>query len=390
MCARKHALWLVSWYPDRLQPINGDFIERHAYAASRVVNVIVLHITKDPQIKAIQLETDYSRAPHLVVYRWYYPPSRFRISWLQKLHHVWKYVRTAFRAYRLIQKKHPSIDYIHVHVCWKAGLLALCLKRLFGNPYWISEHASYFQPASPASYWRDHGLKCWLIRLILRQASLWLPVSADLGNRLRMVAGDKPIYVLPNAVDITLFTYQQKTRQREIRRFIHVSDMQPHKRPEAVIAAFERIARQLPEWELQLVGPWRGELEKKILGSPYADRMCITGWLFPAEVALHLQDADVFVMCSDYENQPCALLEALCCGLPVIATRVGGIPEIVHEGNGKLIPPGDELALANAMLEVARQLPYFDRHIIACEAQACFGYPAITEHFKQVYDCPGN
>ncbi|SFV29230.1 glycosyltransferase [Thermoflavifilum thermophilum] len=390
---RKHILWLVSWYPDRIQHTNGDFIERHARAASEVANIIVLHLAWDPRATQACLEKDERHAPHLVVYRWYDVPSACRIGWLRKLFHFWKYVQAFIHSYRKIQAMHGPFDFIHVHVCWKAGLMALCLKWLSGQEYFLSEHASYFQPASPRSYWKDHLWKRVLVKLILRGAKLWLPVSEDLGRKLQSVAGSKPIYVLPNAVDTSLFSYQRKMTPdahpsaMSMRKFIHVSDLRPHKRPEAIIAAFEQIAQQLPGWQLYLVGPIRDDVKKRMLTSVFSDRIYMTGWLTSSEVAVHLQQADVFVLYSSYENQPCVILEALCCGLPVIAPRVGGIPELINNRNGWLIAPEDTQALSRAMLEIANRLEDFNRETISYEASLHYGFPAIVEHFRHIYAC---
>ncbi|QOR75219.1 MAG: glycosyltransferase [Thermoflavifilum sp.] len=385
MCARKNILWLVSWYPDREQPVNGDFIERHALVASTIVNVIVLHIAWDAQLSAARIEKDDTHAPHLMVYRWYDAPSTCSITWLRKLHQFWKYFRGVIQGFRTIQQAHTPLDCIHVHVCWKAGLTALCLKWLSGKSYLLSEHASYFQPASPHAYWQDHPWKRWMIRLILRGASLWLPVSENLGHHMQTIAGRKQVYVLPNAVDTSLFTYREAGYHREFRTFIHVSDLQPHKRPGTIIAAFEQVAPRLPEWRLLLVGPIRNDVKHRWQQSPYADRIYFTGWLKPPEVAMHLQHADVFVLYSDYENQPCALLEALCCGLPVVASSVGGIAEVVNERNGRLIPPNNLQVLSDALLDVANRIDDFDRVAISLEARTRFGYPAIAEHFRRIY-----
>lgn len=100
---------------------------------------------------------------------------------------------------------------------------------------------------------------------------------------------------------------------------------------------------------------------------------------------MHLQHADVFVLYSDYENQPCALLEALCCGLPVVASSVGGIAEVVNERNGRLIPPNNLQVLSDALLDVANRIDDFDRVAISLEARTRFGYPAIAEHFRRIY-----
>jgi glycosyltransferase involved in cell wall biosynthesis len=74
-----------------------------------------------------------------------------------------------------------------------------------------------------------------------------------------------------------------------------------------------------------------------------------TGEIAYEEVAKAMQQADCLLLFSHIENSPCVIGEALCCGLPVIASRVGGIPELIDEQNGILVPAADETALLNAM-----------------------------------------
>jgi glycosyltransferase involved in cell wall biosynthesis len=70
------------------------------------------------------------------------------------------------------------------------------------------------------------------------------------------------------------------------------------------------------------------------------------------EVANKMKNANCFVLFSDYENQPCVILESFATGIPVIAPRVGGIPEIVEENRGILVEKADEKALFEAMKNV--------------------------------------
>jgi glycosyltransferase involved in cell wall biosynthesis len=90
-------------------------------------------------------------------------------------------------------------------------------------------------------------------------------------------------------------------------------------------------------------------------------------------------------MFSFYENMPCAILEALCSGLPVIATEVGGIPEIIRKENGILINVGKETELLDAMKEMIRTYHIYDRRQISREATEQFSYEVIGKKIVDIY-----
>jgi glycosyltransferase involved in cell wall biosynthesis len=110
--------------------------------------------------------------------------------------------------------------------------------------------------------------------------------------------------------------------------------------------------RQVPRASLAVVGegPELSALERAISDASVAERVSLVGAL-PRDSAMQwLRAADAAVLSSDWENFPHAAVEALAAGTPVIATSVGGVPEIVQHGvNGLLVPPGDVAALAAAM-----------------------------------------
>jgi glycosyltransferase involved in cell wall biosynthesis len=98
-----------------------------------------------------------------------------------------------------------------------------------------------------------------------------------------------------------------------------------------------------------------------------------------------MQQADAFVMFSRYENLPCVLIEAMACGLPVISSNVGGIPEIVHDFNGRLVDSEDEEGLADRLKELIEENEHFDREKIRNFAVENFSMPSIGADLNQLY-----
>lgn len=127
--------------------------------------------------------------------------------------------------------------------------------------------------------------------------------------------------------------------------------MQPVKR----VVALVRAAADVADLRLVLVGdgPQRAAVEAAIAESRAGDRITLTG--FTDDPARHLRSADFLVHPSAAEACPMAVLQAMACGLPVLATSVGGVPEIVRDGiDGLLVPAGDDDELREALRLLAK------------------------------------
>ena len=121
-------------------------------------------------------------------------------------------------------------------------------------------------------------------------------------------------------------------------------------RQKALGTAIDAIAR-VPEARLVLVGdgPERAQLDRAVAASGAGDRITFRGALSRDEALRTVAGADAALLSSDWENLPHSAVEALSVGVPVVSTAVGGVPEVVRDGeNGLLVPPGraDELAAA--------------------------------------------
>ncbi len=115
------------------------------------------------------------------------------------------------------------------------------------------------------------------------------------------------------------------------------------------------ILSDLPDTGLIVVGdgPQRDDLVAQAQELNVHERVRFVGTVPKGQVFAYLKACDVFVLNSSYEGLPHVLLEAMAAGLPVIATHVGGVPEVIdHQSNGLLIPPGDSKALKEALMRL--------------------------------------
>ena len=128
----------------------------------------------------------------------------------------------------------------------------------------------------------------------------------------------------------------------------------PIKAHDVLIEAFAEIVEEFPHARLRIAGggPLMGNLQQQISQKGLSCRISLEGpTLAPQRF---YRDIDVFVLPSRSEGMPLVLLEAMASGLPIVATKVGGIPEIVQSDIGWLCEPGDPYALAAAMRDAAR------------------------------------
>jgi glycosyltransferase involved in cell wall biosynthesis len=134
----------------------------------------------------------------------------------------------------------------------------------------------------------------------------------------------------------------------------------PHKGIDQIIETLP----MLPGVELLVIGdgPERAALEARARALGCDARVIFGGGLPPAEVVAQLRKADAFVLNSRYEGLPHVVLEAFAAGLPVVATAVGGTPELVREGeSGLLVSPGDVVRLRAAIQTVLEDRALRDR-----------------------------
>jgi L-malate glycosyltransferase len=176
------------------------------------------------------------------------------------------------------------------------------------------------------------------------------------------VSSSFPIEVIPNFVDTDTFRplsqdstctqpacVQCKDKERII---VHVSNFRPVKRVDDVVRIFDLVQQKIPT-RLLLIGdgPERSKVEALIREKGLQGRVTFLGKL-EAFVEI-LQNSDLFLLPSETESFGLAALEALSCGVPVIASDVAGLPEVVQHGvTGFLAPVGDVEAMANYSLQL--------------------------------------
>ncbi|MGH9367881.1 MAG: N-acetyl-alpha-D-glucosaminyl L-malate synthase BshA [Thermoanaerobaculia bacterium] len=168
----------------------------------------------------------------------------------------------------------------------------------------------------------------------------------------------------------------------------HVSNFRPVKRIADVLAVFDRIRREMPA-RLLLIGdgPDRSAAERLAESGGFADRTAFLGNVASIETILPV--ARLFLLPSDAESFGLAALEAMACGVPVIGTSAGGLPEVVTDGaHGYLRPVGDVEGMAEAALTLLRDPEKWADFSRRARRHAVETFPtdAIVVRYRELYD----
>lgn len=381
----RSVLWLCSWYPNAADPFTGDFIKRQAEALSVVQPLKIIYSGKYPKVPKQQPGSTVGTFPNLQEVILYYPFTA-KDNIVSRVRSLFTYFRKHADLIRQLKNNNELPDIVHVQVAFKAGLIAFYLKWKYGIPYVLTEHwTGYYQQAKD-SLFRRSFLEKYLTRLVLKNAAMLITVSEALGNQIQQHWIPIPFRKILNVVDTRLFYHQENRRPQKF-RFIHISTLGFQKNPEGIVRAFTSLVKEGIDSELVLVGPVNPGLGKMIAetGLPLNTIRC-TGEISYEQVGVELRNASAMILFSFYENMPCVLLESLCSGIPVIATRVGGIPEVIGNENGILINAGDEKELLEAMRTIIQKEPVFNKEQISAQASSRFSYEAITKEILAVYD----
>src|SRR5688572_11806081 len=267
-------------------------------------------------------------------------------------------------------------DLIHVHIFSEARI-ALGLARLLRVPLVVTEHWTALcreGELSPARlkfarqvYERSEGV---LVVCDHLRGCIEANTGANIKSR-----------VIFNAVDTSVFFDDGRPREKNI---LTVARLEPAKDIPTLLRAVSMLKDK--NIGLKIVGRGdAGQFTELIRELGISDRVEFLGEQSKQKIAELMRTSTVFALASLWENSPCVIGEALCCGLPVVATRVGGVPELVDQSQGRLVDAGDSQALADGLEEILQHPDQFDRRGIEAAARVRFGYESIGAQLDEVY-----
>ncbi|MBF0628812.1 MAG: TIGR03088 family PEP-CTERM/XrtA system glycosyltransferase [Magnetococcales bacterium] len=291
-----------------------------------------------------------------------------------------------WRLWKFLRSWRPDL----VHACNLATLEGAVPTRLAGVKRFV--HAEHGRDThDPDGTNRKYLL---LRRLLTPWVDRFVPVSRDLAQWMETTVHIPAAKIHPILNGVALpAPGPARPAPDPARPFLigTVGRLWPIKDHVNLIHAFHALRQRLPDRAMQLMivgdGPERTRVETLAARLDLTDALRITGW--QNDITPFLQQFDLFVLPSKAEGTPLTILEAMAMALPVVATRVGGVPDLVVAGaTGQLVPPEDPQALADAMLDYLLHPARLNAHGTAGRARIAtdFSMTHMVAHYQTLFE----
>lgn len=268
-------------------------------------------------------------------------------------------------------------DIVHVHFADTAvSIVEACRKR--GIPYVVTEHASSIMDDEKAAGQAE------MMRYVYENAAAVIAVSPALASQIEKFTGVKA-EVVDDIVDTGVFRLERQEKTDGF-RFVSAGHAEYRKGFDVLVSAFARVSAKYPDCSLLIMGGGT-ELENiKRQAAGLGANVEFSGRFKREEFSHELGRCDCFVLASRHETFGVVYAEAMCCGVPVIATRCGGTEGFVNERNGLMVEVDDVDGLVSAMEYMHDHAADFDRKEIASAAESRFFPSAVAGSIAAVLD----
>jgi len=290
------------------------------------------------------------------------------------------------RCLRVCLKERP--DLLHVHWPFPHALMALPAAKLLRIPMVVNFHGAELLLA------RKFPWVAPVLRFLVGRSDAVVANSGFTAGRVRALR-DARVEVVPYGSPLPAFEGQAEPFAKTPRRILFVGRHIERKGIPFLIRAMEKLENPA-DWELRIVGTGdvTEELKAEAANSAQAERIVFTGKLSSGELAREYLGADLFVLPAivdskgDTEGLGVVLIEAVAAGLPLVASDVGGIPDVVTDGEtGLLVPEKDPVALARAFERLASD-PALRAKVVAGAKSRCaelFSWENVVARLLGIY-----
>lgn len=342
-------------WPGNVNPWNGIFVREQAEAIDKEgtsATVLTARVFRADPYEAID--------GRVKVFRFWFPSKQILLAEYERIpvFRIGFYLLSGiFKAFRLVKKE--SCDVIHAHFVIPAGLIAVIAGRLRRKPVVITAHDS-----DVVTFPEKSKIAGWLIGYSLRQADHIIPTNIHLKDHIATHFGieEDKMTVIPLGIDRGLFRPIEKEEARRKldlslnrRIILYVGALLQIKGVDIMPDIVSRVSSKIrdPLFVFVGAGPLKDALNGEFERRGEAGNVVFEGSKAHEALPLWYNAADLMVLPTTSEGLGMVVREAISSGLPVVASGVGGIPDVVKEGKtGYLTQPGDADGVSQAILKV--------------------------------------
>jgi glycosyltransferase involved in cell wall biosynthesis len=378
-----YILVLPSWYPNKTSPYNGDFVQRHVQAISNYATQKVIYVVKDTTIQGNnKINVEKQLANNFTETIIYYKPLQTGISIIDKaISHI-TYLKLYKKVITKCIEENGLPQLVHVHIAYKAGLLANWARKKWNIPFIVTEHSVEYLPEARSS---NHKLIDKIAKTVLRNATRYTTVSSYLAKHMLTFEQLKNNRVIFNVVNEKIF-YPAIKQQTELTKFLHVSNFTEQKNFDAIVQAAAIAAQQENKFLIDCYGNNDNHYEKIVAEKGLQLYFNFKGERPQTELAEAMRQADALLLYSHYETFGCVLIEANACGTPVIVSDLLPFREFLQETvNAVFVERNNPVMLAENLNWFCNNKSSFDSSKIADTAKQ-FSYNNIGQQFAALYN----
>ena len=337
------ALWIVGWFPSKANPFAGNFIERHALACSSKIDITLVHGATYfvGEEKNMPVSGNY---PFQLIW---IPIPQFQSRFFKPLNLFIYYSWFYFQFLKQV-KGNNVYDIIHVHAPDKCGILATWIKRkLKIKKMVLTEHWAIYNSPVPDHFLTRNQWFQFAIKQTWKHTDYAAQVSLPLHQEMQKLLGKSiPMIEFANVVPEDFFVPTEKLKYEKF-NFVHVSNFENRKNIPLIFAAFLKLYAEDNAISIEFVGAdkptkefYKNQFSTQIPADLAKNKDQFIWEIYekesPSTINEIFRKSRCLVMASSSENAPCVIAEALCTGLPVISSNVGGIANMIDDSNGIL------------------------------------------------------
>ncbi|MBA3647932.1 MAG: glycosyltransferase [Chitinophagales bacterium] len=379
---RPKVLFTTRWYPNRIDPLDGNFIENHARAIHRFAHLVVLYVGADKNLSDAGYDVQISAPYGFKVIHVYYRNNDVGKNFFARSIKFFRYVKATLLGWKEAQREFIMPDVCHVNILTRAAVLPLYLRFRYHIPYLITEHSSIYVSLEPhwLAYLKIHT------RYVAHRAFVITTVSTALQNAMIRFGIRGRYQVIPNVV-FTKQTIIVKEQTADVRMVTIANANDARKNINAIIRVFGFLEPQIPLANLHIIiaGIYdQGEAlaeELKLLNK----KIFFHYGLQNQKVYDFLNQCSFLIVNSFSETFSMAAAEALASGIPVITTKAGGPEEFITEERGLTIAINRDDQLAEAMKWMYKHHPEFSPEKLQEFVASHFSEEVVGKTFLDIY-----